>query len=69
MAEADQPGFAHDKELGSSAEASNFSNSTTDSLDLPEAQDDTPEKTKQQEETVLACLQVLGAFFCMFNSW
>jgi hypothetical protein len=67
MAETMQP--IMDKELGSSPEATNMSESSLENTEGQELREKTPESRKKSNENFLACLQVLGAFFCMFNSW
>jgi hypothetical protein len=37
--------------------------------DIEEAQEETQEEEVESGDTLTACLQVLGAFFLMFNSW
>jgi hypothetical protein len=37
--------------------------------DTEEAQEEAQEEEVESGDTLTACLQVLGAFFLMFNSW
>jgi hypothetical protein len=65
MAETDQPII--DKELDHSPDST-----TTNLSDFDEVnpvQENTLKTREKSSDNFLACLQVLGAFFCMFNSW